>query len=132
MLYQYLVQNPKLAILIICIIAVLIGYIAIKIIQTVGMEKVRKTVYRAFVDAENNFKHGDNRAKFEYVIDIAKKSIPAPFNLFITENNLRKVIQLWFTLCKDLLDDGRVNGTGNDNLDECESEDSSEREDDVL
>lgn len=117
-MYQSIIHNPKLAILIICVISVFIGYIAIKLIQTVGMEKIRKTVYRAFVDAENNFKYGDNHAKFEYVVDIAKKSIPAPFNLFITENSLRKVIQLWFLLCKDLLDDGRVNGTGNDNLDE--------------
>lgn len=129
MMYENLIQNPKLAILIVCVIAILIGYIAIKLIQAIGMEKVRKIVYRAFVDAENNFKHGDNRAKFEYVVDIAKKSVPAPFNLFITENNLRKVIQLWFILCKDLLDDGRVNGTGNSNS-EYESEDN--REDDVL
>lgn len=113
-MYQYFIDNPKLAIIFICIVAVIFCYIAVKIMQTIGMEKVRKAVYRAFVDAERHFQHGDNWAKFEYVVDIAKKSIPAPFNLFITEDFMRKVIQLWFDLCKDLLDDGRVNGTGKD------------------
>ena len=102
-------------VLVICIFTAFICFITVKILQSIGMEKVRKTVYTAFVDAENRFKKGDNRTKFEYVVGIAKKSIPAPFNLFITETLLRNMVQLWFDLCKDLLDDGKVNGTGKNN-----------------
>ena len=111
-MYEQLVNNKSLCITVLCIITVVFCFVAVKIMQTLGMEKVRKTVYKAFIEAENKFKQGDNRAKFEYVVNVAKKAIPAPFNLFITESLIRDVIQLWFDLCKDLLDDGRINGTG--------------------
>lgn len=114
-MYEQLIANKSLMVLVICMFAACICFIAVKIMQTIGMEKVRKTVYSAFVDAENRYKQGDNKTKFEYVVNIAKKAIPAPFNLFITETLLREVVQLWFDLCKDLLDDGKMNGTGNTN-----------------
>ena len=111
-MYAQLVNNKSFCILALCILTVVFCLIAVKIMQTIGMEKVRKTVYQSFIEAENRFKQGDNKAKFEYVVNVAKKAIPAPFNLFITETLIRDVIQLWFDLCKDLLDDGRMNGTG--------------------
>ena len=111
-IYQYLVAHKVVAIVFAIVVAVVIVYLAVKILQTVGLEKIRATVYKAFIAAENSFKHGDNKAKFEYVINIAKQAIPAPFNLLITEALLRKTVQLWFDLCKDLLDDGKLNGTG--------------------
>lgn len=111
-MYEQLLNNKSICITVLCIFTVLFCIIAVNIMQTIGMEKVRKTVYQAFIEAENRFKHGDNNAKFEYVVNVAKKSIPAPFNLFITETLIRDVIQLWFDLCKDILDDGRMNGTG--------------------
>ena len=76
------------------------------------MEEIREYVYKLFVEAEHEFKYGENDAKFEYVICFARSAIPAPFDLFITESLLRKTVQLWFDLCKDLLDDGKFNGTG--------------------
>ena len=108
-IYQFMIENKPVAMVFILIIATIFIYAAVKLIQSVGMEKVRATVYKAFIYAENNFKQGDNDAKFEYVVNIAKSAIPSPFNLFITETLLRDVIQLWFDLCKDLLDDGRMN-----------------------
>lgn len=111
-MYEQLANNKSICIIVLCILTVVFCLIAVKVMQTIGMEKVRKTVYQAFIEAENRFRYGENRSKFNYVVDIAKKSIPAPFNLFITETLIRDVIQLWFDLCKDLLDDGRMNGTG--------------------
>ena len=111
-MYQFLSERPVMAIVCIILILAFFCIIAVKVMQSVGMEKVRKTVYNAFILAENSFRHGENQEKFEYVVNAAKKAIPTPYNLFITEAALRKVIQLWFTLCKDLLDDGRMNGTG--------------------
>lgn len=86
-------------------------FLIVKYVRHVGLEAIRERVYKAFLDAEHEFQHGDNTAKFEYVINIAKSAIPAPFNLFITESFLRKVVQAWFDLVKDLLDDGKFNGT---------------------
>ena len=111
-MYEYLVSNPIAAIILILIVAVVGVFLLIKAIQIIGMEKVRGYVYHQFIEAEHKFKHGENTQKFEYVIQLARSHLPMPFGLFITESLLRKVVQLWFDLCKDLLDDGRMNGTG--------------------
>ena len=88
------------------IITLCIVFILVKIAQKIGLEKIRAIVYKAFVVAENNFNSGDE--KFNYVLNVARTHIPAPFNIFITEKTLKVTIQLWFDLCKDLLDDGRI------------------------
>lgn len=111
-MYEFLVQNPIVAIIFIVVVIAAALFLFIKAMQTVGLEKVREYVYKLFIEAEHEFKHGENTEKFEYVIGLAKGAIPAPFNMFITESLLRKVVQAWFNLCKDLLDDGKINGTG--------------------
>ena len=107
---DFIVSNAP-AIVLAVVGLVLAVIIIIKYIQNVGLESIRGRVYQAFLEAEHEFQHGDNTAKFEYVINIAKAAIPAPFNLFITESLLRKIVQTWFDLVKDLLDDGKFNGT---------------------
>lgn len=111
-MYEFLVANPVLAFIFIVLVVVMVVYLFVKLMQTIGLEKIRKIVYDGFIKAENDFKYGDNAQKFEYVVQLARSHIPEPFNLFITEKLLRNVIQIWFDLCKDLLDDGRMNGTG--------------------
>ena len=111
-MYQYFVEQPIETTVFLVLVVGVAFLILVKCMRTIGMEKVRKEVYQAFLKAEHRFRHGDNDLKFEYVVDVAKKSLPAPFNLFITETLLRDVIQLWFDLIKDLLDDGKLNGTG--------------------
>ena len=104
-MYQYLVANPVLAVIFIVLIIAVVVFLAVKAIQKIGLEKIRAVVYQGFLKAEHEFQYGDNTQKFEYVIQLARSSIPAPFNMFITESLLRKVVQLWFDLIKDLLDD---------------------------
>lgn len=110
-MYQYFVSNPVIATIFIMIVLAVILFFVVKKLQSMGLEKIRAIVYKAFVTAENSFNHGDNTQKFEYVVNLARSHLPAPFNLFITESLLRNVVQMWFDLVKDLLDDGRVNGT---------------------
>ena len=88
-----------------------VGYFGYRYVQHVGLESIREKVYKLFIEAEHEFQHGDNTEKFEYVVNMAKAAVPSPFNLFITEKLLRRVVQAWFDLCKDLLDDGKLNGT---------------------
>ena len=104
-----LTQYPIMASGFLVLIAGVTLFLFVKAMQTIGMEKTRAYIYKLFVEAENAFQQGENTEKFEYVIQFSKSAIPAPFNLFITEKTLRKVIQLWFDLCKDLLDDGKLN-----------------------
>ena len=113
-MYEFLSQNPVVAIIFMVIVVAVVIFLVVKAMQTIGMEKVREYVYHLFIEAEHEFQYGENTEKFEYVIELAKSAIPLPFNLFITESTLRSVIQTWFDLCKDLLDDGKFNGTGKD------------------
>lgn len=108
-------NNQTVALVTLVIISAIIVIISIRIMQVIGLEKIRKVVYDGFLIAEYKFQHGDNTQKFEYVVNLAKSTVPAPFNLFITESLLRKVIQTWFNLCKDLLDDGKLNNTRKEN-----------------
>ena len=110
-MYQYFVEQPLIATVFLLLVVGVAILLLIKLMQSIGMEKIREKVYQAFLKAEHRFQHGDNHEKFEYVVNVAKTAIPSPYNLFITETLLRDVIQLWFDLIKDLLDDGKLNGT---------------------
>ncbi len=111
--YNYLISNPMVAFIFIVFILIGLFYLIIKKLQNIGLEKIRAVVYKAFVKAEHIFQYGDNYQKFDYVVSLARSHLPKPFSMLITEDLLRSVIQLWFDLCKDLLDDGRINGKKN-------------------
>ena len=109
---EYVVANKEM----VCLsgIGVVIAIFGIvKYVQHVGLEAIRKQVYHLFIEAEREFQYGENTEKFEWVIQWSRMAIPTPFNLFITEKLLRKVVQAWFDLCKDLLDDGKLNNIVN-------------------
>ena len=108
-MYQFFIDNPVVAIIFIVLVVAVAIFLAVKVMQNIGLEKIRAYVYQGFIKAEHEFQQGDNEQKFDYVVQLARSSIPAPFNLFITEKLLRKVIQLWFDICKDFLDDGKIN-----------------------
>ena len=108
-MYQFFIDNPVVAIIFIVLMVAVAIFLVVKAMQNIGLEKIRAYVYQGFIKAEHEFQQGENEQKFDYVVQLAKSSIPAPFNLFITEKLLRKVIQLWFDICKDLLDDGKIN-----------------------
>lgn len=115
-MYEYFVQNPVVAFIFLALVVLVAIFLFVKAMQSIGLEKIRKIVYDGFVVAEHEFQNidGAGKQKFEYVIQLARSSVPSPFNLFITESLLRKVIQAWFDLCKDLLDDGKLNGSKED------------------
>lgn len=105
---NYLMENKEMIILAI-IGLVIVFYLVVKLFQKLGLEKIRAAVYQLFIEAEHAFQDGAGTEKFEYVINLAKTIIPVPFNLFITEKLLRRVVQSWFDIIKDLLDDGKIN-----------------------
>ena len=108
-MYNYLVENQGVTFFLFLLLMLVFVVIFIKVMKSLGLEKIRPIVYKGFLLAENEFKKGDNKLKFEYVVHLARDSIPKPFKAFITEQTLRDIIQLWFELCKDLLDDGKLN-----------------------
>lgn len=110
-MYEYLVQNPVVSYIFMALILAGLVFLGVKQAQVIGLEKIRKVVYQGFIIAENEFLHGENTQKFEYVVQLAKNALPEKYRFFITEKSLREIIQLWFDLCKDLLDDGKIDGT---------------------
>ena len=110
-MYEFLVANPVVAVIFIAVVVAVAIFLFVKAMQKIGTDKICLYAYRWFEEAEDEFNHGENTEKFEYVLNLAKSTIPSPFNLFITERLLRKVVQLWFDLCKDLLDDKKINGS---------------------
>lgn len=106
---QLFTNYPMIAYVFLGVVLVFAVYLFVKEMQRLGLEKIRKIVYQGFVTAENRFKHGDNERKFEYVVALARENIPAPFHAFISVKLLKAVVQAWFDLVKDLLDDGRIN-----------------------
>lgn len=108
-MYDILLQYPVVAIIFMIVVIIALVYLGVKAIQDLGLEKIRQIVYDGFVEAENKFNKGENILKFEHVLRLARDALPKPFNALITDNLLRKTIELWFKLCKNLLDDGRIN-----------------------
>lgn len=111
-MFEYLVQtNPVLATIVILLGVAIVVFLVVKTMQKLGLDTIRLYAYNWFEKAEDEFEQGQNEEKFEYVLNLAKMTIPSPFNVFITESVLRKAVQLWFDLCKDLLDDGKINAS---------------------
>lgn len=87
-----------------------------KYIQNKSLEDIRTDVYRLFLIAEHQFKEeGTGRDKMQFVIYHARQLLPPILRLIVTEELLTKVIQLWFDAIKDLLDDGKYNGSTKEN-----------------
>ena len=97
---------------IIAIVALIIGlgFVAYLYIRDKTLADIRADVYQEFLKAEHKYLHtGAGMQKMEYVIQRARSMLPGWAQFFITEELLRKVVQLWFEAVKDLLDDGKVN-----------------------
>ena len=86
------------------------GVLAYGYIRNTTLDGIRTNVYQLFLKAEHIYLHtGEGMQKMEYVIQRALSLLPNWAKFFITEELLRKVVQLWFEAIKDLLDDGKVN-----------------------
>lgn len=96
------------------IVALLIGLGAIVYlyIRDHTLSEIRADVYQLFLTAEHTFIESKaGKQKMKYVIQQARGLLPSWAQPFITEELLQKVVQLWFDSVKDLLDDGKHNGS---------------------
>jgi len=86
--------------------------IAIQYMKAKGLDGIRADVYQLILKAEHMYNEsGAGKQKFEWVIQQARGLLPKWLQVLIPENALKKVIQKWFIGVKDLLDDGKVNGS---------------------
>lgn len=99
-LYQYWL--PVLA-----AVAVLAYIIYLSI--TKQWTKVREFAYKVMLLAERTFADNEGRIKFDFVVRIVYKYIPVWLRIFIKEEHLQALIQVWYETAKDYLDDGQMN-----------------------
>lgn len=81
-------------------------------LRTLTLEQIRKAVYSAFLTAETNFNHGENKEKLAYAVQtarIALEGLPIPTIVkaivlpLITTENLTKIVDMWFKQVKMLV-----------------------------
>lgn len=78
-------------------------------------DEIRADVYELCQKAEQIYKHGENKQKFTYVVQLARSLLPKSIQAFVTvpmlETLFENLIQELFEEIKDYLDDGKVNGS---------------------
>lgn len=102
-------------------IAVMVALVAACVILTClyfkdkTKDEIRTDVYQLILQAEHQFFYGQNTQKFDYVVQLARSLLPAPVQVIVTapllEALFRKIIQELFNEIKDVMDDGKRNGS---------------------
>lgn len=92
------------------LIACLLGFVMVEYVRAVGLDRFREDVYKLFLEAEHAYwETGSGKLKMEYVVQKARSRLPAWLKFFLTDKILEEIIQSWFDMVKDLLDDGKIN-----------------------
>lgn len=112
-LLNFLKQIPLpillLAVLILLVVTIVIAF---QYAKYKGLEGIRANVYQLILKAEHMYKEsGTGQQKLKWVVQQARGLLPKWLQVIITEDTLLKVIDIWFSGVKDLLDDGKINGS---------------------
>ena len=82
-------------------------------LRDMTLEEIRADVYQLFLKAEHNPEFMESgKQKMKWVISQARMLLPKWLRFFITDEFLEMIVQGWFDAVKDLLDDGKFNGSG--------------------
>lgn len=77
-----------------------------------GLDGIRMDVYQLILKAEHMYKEsGTGQQKLKYVVQQARDLLPKWLYHIITEEAMMAIVNEWFKGVKDLLDDGKVNGS---------------------
>lgn len=96
-------------VLVLAIITIVVAY---QYAKMKGLNGIRQDVYQLILKAEHIYNEsGQGKQKLKYVVSQARSLLPKWLQLFVSEEMMMKVIEEWFTGVKDLLDDGKVNGS---------------------
>lgn len=103
--------------MIVTLVLVLFGLAVIGVgayfyLRDITLEEIRADVYQLFLKAEHNPDVMENgKQKMLWVLCQARMLLPAWTHIFISDALLEMVVQGWFDAVKDLLDDGKFNGS---------------------
>lgn len=99
-------------VIVVAVLFVVTIFMSIQYMKAKGLEGIRNDVYQLILKAEHMYNEsGQGEQKFEWVIQQSRMLLPRWLQIFVTEEMLKKIVQSWFTGIKDLLDDGKINGS---------------------
>lgn len=99
-------------VMIIILMLVSVAFMAVIYFRQRTLDDIRADVYKLFLKAEHTFvKSNSGKQKMKWVLSQARLLLPNWIQLFVTNASLEKILQLWFDGIKDLLDDGKMNGS---------------------
>lgn len=97
--------------LVILLLVLFVGY-DIYLIVTKQWTKLREQAYALMLQAERIFADGEGKQKFDAVFEkLYFDLVPAWLRLFVSPRSIREKLQEWYTLAKDYLDNGVVDGS---------------------
>ncbi|MCX7771961.1 MAG: hypothetical protein N2376_02480 [Clostridia bacterium] len=104
MLLQFIIQN-WFGLLILIGALVYLVYITV----THQWTKVREMAYQLMLLAERNYSDSDGNLKLDFVAALLYKNLPPWMKIFVSEKAIKELIQKWYEMAKDFLDDGIIN-----------------------
>ena len=107
-------QAVPAAILVVIILAlaVITIVIAYQYARFLGIEGIREQTYQLILKAEHAYKGSETgRQKLKWVVSQARMLLPPWLQAIISEKTLTAIVDRWFAGVKDLLDDGKINGS---------------------
>lgn len=106
-----MVPLPVLVIIAVLIVISII-WMGYSYLKNRTLDEIRGDVYQLVLRAEHTYKESSSgKQKMKWVVSRARKLLPGWMQLIISEEMLEKIIQVWFDEVKDLLDDGKMNGS---------------------
>lgn len=111
---ELLNRVPMWAIIIVVVlVAITVFMMVVTYLKHRNLEQIRTDVYQLILKAEHMYQEsGQGKQKMKWVVSQARKLLPEWVQALVSEDALMSVIQVWFDGVKDLLDDGKMNGTG--------------------
>jgi hypothetical protein len=93
------------------IVAICMTFVTLYIyFKDATLDSLRADAYTLFLKAENTFAGtGNGKEKMDFVVNAIKHVMPKWLKLFISDEMLKELLQMWFNNIKDLLDDGKIN-----------------------
>lgn len=112
-LLETLKQIPlPILVLVAAVLLVVSIVMAVQYLKLKALDGIREDVYQLILKAEHTYKGSETgQQKFKYVVQQARGLLPMWLQVFASQEFLEKLIEKWFQGVKDLLDDGKVNGT---------------------
>ena len=104
--------NSIATILIILLALIFIGAALYFYLRDKSLNDIRADVYQLFLKAEHDPELMESgKKKMKWVLSMARALLPRWAQIIITDTFLERIVEGWFQAVKDLLDDGKLNGS---------------------